>query len=384
LSHISEKWRKVLERCLVVDPGERVKSAAELKTLLKNASDGNSQENTTVVEDKTFVEGTKQNRKRPVTPAQNKQSKPSAPAHNQHSASEQPVTPSPSRKHLPWIIGGVATGVILAVVVGITLGKGKTNKPVDKPNLVTEEPSAIISSPEVKALAKTYTANGVSFTMKYVKGGTFKMGATSEQGSAAYNDEEPVHIVTLSNFCIGETEVTQALWKAVMGNNPSYFKGDNLPVENISWEDCQKFIQKLNQLTGKTFRLPTEAEWEYAARGGNKSKEYKYAGNNNIGDVAWYKYNSSSTTHPVKGKQANELGLYDMSGNVWEWCSDCFGIYNSSAQTNPEGSSSGSYHVLRGGSWISYDWRCRVSSRNRDTHDIRDNINGFRLVLVNE
>ena len=145
--------------------------------------------------------------------------------------------------------------------------------------------------------------------------------------SEAYGDESPVHSVTLSSYYMGETEVTQALWKAVMGNNPSRFKGDNLPVENVSWNDCQEFIRKLKQKTGKNFRLPTEAEWEYAARGGKKSNGYKYSGSNNIGSVAWYDDNSSNQIHAVKGKRLNELGLYDMSGNVWEWCSDWYGQY---------------------------------------------------------
>lgn len=238
---------------------------------------------------------------------------------------------------------------------------------------------------EIQALAKTYTVNGVSFTMKYVEGGTFQMGATSEQGNDAYNDEKTVHSVTVSDFCMGETEVTQALWVAVMGSNPSSFKGDNLPVESVSWDDCQEFIRKLNVLTGKKFRMPTEAEWEYAARGGNKSQHYKYAGSNTIGNVAWYTDNSGSSTHPVKGKQANELGLYDMSGNVWEWCQDWYGSYNSSAQTNPTGPSSGSKRVSRGGSWNNaYARSCRTSSRFYGNPDRRISYGGFRLVVSHQ
>lgn len=210
---------------------------------------------------------------------------------------------------------------------------------------------------------QTFTVNGVSFTIVGVEGGTFTMGATSEQGTSdPYDDEYPTHSVTLSNFAIGETEVTQELWRAVMGSNPSSFSGTNLPVENVSWNDCQTFITKLNQLTGKNFRLPTEAEWEYAARGGNKSRGYKYAGSNTLSDVAWYSDNSSST-HPVKQKQANELGLYDMSGNVWEWCQDWYGSYSSGAQANPTGPASGSSCVYRGGSWGLNAWNCRVSRR---------------------
>ena len=192
---------------------------------------------------------------------------------------------------------------------------------------------------------------------------------------------------------IGKTEVTQELWEAVMGSNPSRFKDSNfndpnlqdpkLPVEQVSWNDCQTFITKLNALTGKNFRLPTEAEWEFAARGGKKSQGYKYSGSNNIGDVAWYKDNSGKKTHPVKTKQANELGIYDMSGNVWEWCQDWKGSYSSEAQTNPKGATTGSYRVNRGGSWRDNAVRCRSSYRYDYYPDLRYNYLGFRLVLSN-
>ena len=226
---------------------------------------------------------------------------------------------------------------------------------------------------------QTFTVNGVQFTMVAVEGGTFTMGATSEQGSDAWNDEKPAHQVTLSDYYIGQTEVTQALWKAVMGSNPSDHRGDNLPVEQVSWDDCQVFIQKLNQLTGKQFRLPTEAEWEYAARGGRKSRGYKYAGGNNIGSVAWCDGNSKYETHPVGTKQANELGIYDMSGNVWEWCSDWYGGYQSSSQSDPQGPSSGSYRVFRSGNYVDGAGRCRVSYRGRNTPDDRYSALGLRL-----
>lgn len=224
--------------------------------------------------------------------------------------------------------------------------------------------------------------NGVSFTMIPVKGGSFTMGATSEQGSDASSNEEPAHQVTLSDYYIGETEVTQELWQAVMGSNPSDFTGNlQHPVECVSWNDCQAFITKLNNLTGENFRLPTEAEWEYAARGGNASEGYKYSGSNSIGDVAWYSDNSSNTTHPVKTKQANELGIYDMSGNVWEWCADWYSssYYSSSPQDNPSGPSSGSNRVLRGGSWGSYTRYCRVAFRNCDNPSSGGNGRGLRL-----
>ena len=221
--------------------------------------------------------------------------------------------------------------------------------------------------------------------MVYVSGGTFTMGATSEQGSDAYEDEKPTHSVTLSSFYLCKYEVTQALWRAVMGNNPSYFKGNNLPVENVSWNDCQTFISRLNNLTGKNFRLPTEAEWEYAARGGNRSRGYKYSGSNTLSDVAWYDGNGGSETHPVGSKSPNELGLYDMSGNVWEWCSDWYsdwyGTYSSSSQTNPAGPSDGSYRVGRGGSWFNVTWNCRSSCRNCSSPGDRYGNLGLRLAL---
>lgn len=230
----------------------------------------------------------------------------------------------------------------------------------------------------------TFTVNGVTFKMLPVEGGTFTMGATAEQGSDADGDEKPTHSVTLSSYYMGETEVTQALWQAVMGSNPSYYKGNNLPVEQVSWDDCQTFINKLNQLLagqlgGKRFALPTEAQWEYAARGGKKSKGYKYSGSKTLGSVAWYDDNSGSTTHAVGTKQANELGLYDMSGNVCEWCSDWYGSYGSSAQTNPTGPATGSFRVYRGGSWGGFARRSRVSNRYNYRHDSTSNGLGLRL-----
>ncbi|MBO7279514.1 MAG: formylglycine-generating enzyme family protein [Bacteroidales bacterium] len=219
--------------------------------------------------------------------------------------------------------------------------------------------------------------------MVFVEGGTFQMGATSEQGSDVQDDEKPVHSVTLSDFYMGKYEVTQEQWKVVMGSNPSYFTGDdNLPVEQVSWEDVQEFIQKLNAKTGKTYRLPTEAEWEYAARGGNQSQGYKYAGSNTFEEVAWYEDNSGGKTHPVGQKQPNELGLYDMSGNVEEWCQDWYESYDSSAQTNPTGPSSGLGRVLRGSGWSSLARYCRVACRNAYNPSDGGYDLGFRLVLL--
>ncbi len=229
---------------------------------------------------------------------------------------------------------------------------------------------------------QTFTVKGVQFTMVAVEGGTFTMGATAEQGSHAEVFEKPTHQVTLSSYYIGETEVTQALWKAVMGKNPSKHKGDNHPVEQVSWNDCQEFIKKLNAMTGKNFRLPTEAEWEYAARGGKKSRGYKYSGSNNIDDVAWYSENSSGT-HPVKTKQSNELGIYDMSGNVGEWCQDWWGFYSSDAQTNPTGPYNKRFllRVCRGGCFFFNTQYCRSSYRSSGEIKEKYNWYGLRLAL---
>lgn len=229
----------------------------------------------------------------------------------------------------------------------------RNNKPAAKPS---QKPK-----PKVTHKNKTYTVNGVSFDMVFVEGGTFQMGSNDDGFW-----EKPVHQVTLSNYYIGQTEVTQQLWQAVMGSNPSYsgFKGAKNPVNCVSWNDCQEFVRKLNSLTGGSFRLPTEAEWEFAARGGNKSRGYKYSGSDNPGSVAWYEDNSGFEVHPVGSKSPNELGLYDMSGNVDEWCADWDGSYSSSSQTNPTGPSSGSYRVFRGGCGIFNASICRVVNRN--------------------
>ena len=215
-----------------------------------------------------------------------------------------------------------------------------------------------------------------------IKGGTFEMGDSFGDGEKS---EKPVHSVTLSDFSLCKYPVTQGLWKAVMGegNNPSHFKGDDqLPVEMVSWEDIQAFITTLNKKSGQQYRLPTEAEWEYASRGGNQSKGYEYSGSNNVKEVAWYAENSDRKTHPVGGLKPNELGLFDMSGNVWEWCSDWYRAYPVGSQTNPTGPAIGSFRVRRGGSW-SYDpLYCRVAFRVYGTPDYRSYSVGFRLARI--
>ncbi|HWR94938.1 MAG TPA: formylglycine-generating enzyme family protein [Flavobacterium sp.] len=236
--------------------------------------------------------------------------------------------------------------------------------------------------------------------MVFVEGGTYIMGCTDEQGNDCEDDEKPLHKETLSSFYIGKYEVTQRLWRAVMGNNrnKSFNAGcDECPVENVNWNDIQDFIRKLNTLTDSTFRLPTEAEWEYAARGGKRSKGYKYSGSNNIDEVAWFiknyqksKYGDMGTTHPVGLKKPNESGLYDMSGNVWEWCNDVYTkeyFHNGKrvAQDWPFLSMPRFFRrVIRGGSWGGSAQSCRVSYIDYDTEDYRDEYGGFRLVLSSD
>lgn len=222
----------------------------------------------------------------------------------------------------------------------------------------------------------TYTVNGVPFKMIAVKNGKFQMGSNGGD-----DDEKPVHQVTLSDYFIGETEVTQELWTAVMGNNPSFFTGDlQRPVENVSWKDCQTFIGRISEMTGTTFSLPTEAQWEYAARGGIKFNRCLYSGSNKIDEVAWYWDNSDGTTHPVKVKLPNELGIYDMSGNVQEWCSCDYGSYTSYEMTDPEIDFYREGKVMRGGSFYSAE-ACRVAHRSQgDLTDCHNDL-GLRLAI---
>jgi len=239
----------------------------------------------------------------------------------------------------------------------------------------------------------TGSGGGNSFTdftdpiagaMVAVNGGQFVMGCTPEQGISCYNNENPSHSVTLTGYYIGKYEVTQKLWKDITGNNPSNFRGDNLPVEQVSWNDVQTFIDSLNRTTGKKYRLPTEAEWEYAARGGAGGRGYKYSGDNAIGNVAWYKTmgdDADTTTRPVGTKAPNELGIYDMSGNVNEWVSDKFDMYSSDPQTNPTGPTAGTRRVYRGGSCMGTEGACRVSHRNPDSPSYSYHDVGFRLAL---
>ena len=236
-----------------------------------------------------------------------------------------------------------------------------------------------------------FDVEGVCFNMVYVEGGTFMMGAQPDDEDEdnydpkARSDEGPVHEVTLSDYHIGETPVTQELWEAVMDNNPSEYEGYLCPVENVSWDDCQVFLKKLNRMLrdqlpqGRKFRLPTEAQWEFAARGGNESEGYLYSGSDDIDDVAWYDDNTPADGDlPVMEKESNELGIYDMSGLVWEWCQDWYDDYEDEVQDNPKGPKEGSFRVVRGGDFSSYAGGCRVTRRRRGSFY---SVIGFRLVL---
>lgn len=242
----------------------------------------------------------------------------------------------------------------------------------------------------------TFTVNGENFEMIMVKGGTFTMGCTDEQGCDCEDNERPAHKETVPTFYIGKYEVTQKLWKAVMGSSPSFNSGcDDCPVEHVSWKEAQKFVSKLSALTDSTFRLPTETEWEYAARGGRRSKGYKYSGSNNIDEVAWYienyresNYGEKGTTHPVGLKKPNELGIYDMSGNVWEWSNDWYTkeYYHNGKAVHPEWPFKGLPRffrcILRGGSWGGSAKGCRVSYIDYDIPNYKDEYGGFRLAMI--
>jgi formylglycine-generating enzyme required for sulfatase activity len=258
---------------------------------------------------------------------------------------------------------------------------------------------SVVPCEDVESLPnKRFVVNGVAFEMVQVKGGKFFMGATQEQAGMAYSEELPAHEVTLTDYWIGQTQVTQKLWMAVMGSNPSSEKGDDLPVETVSFDDCCLFIQRLNLLTGASFRLPTEAEWEFAARGGLRSQGYQFAGSDTIDDVAWYWRNSGKeivtgdwnldylknsgiSTRPVAMKAPNELGLYDMCGNVWEWCSDFYAPYTDAPVTNPKGAEKGDKRTFRGGGWNSFARYCRVSHRYECPLKAKSNSLGLRLAM---
>ncbi|MDE6112599.1 MAG: formylglycine-generating enzyme family protein [Bacteroidales bacterium] len=292
-------------------------------------------------------------------------------------------------KKLCYIGMGLALCLLTAVWTGC-------NKPDDEPEQPKQEqePPVQPTTPGTFNTPKDYvdTAFGMTLSMVYVEGGTFQMGATEEQGDDALAAERPVHEVTLNDYYIGKFEVTQAQWASVMGTTLSdilneygftpYGVGDDFPMYDISWTDAYIFCERMTKRTGKTYRLPTEAEWEYAARGGQKADKTKYAGSNDIDEVAWYRANSDTLAHPVGQKKPNGLGLYDMSGNVGEWCGDLFDGYPSEPQDNPTGpvSVQAKERVVRGGYWDGEANSARVSFRGKYYPSYRAFSRGFRVV----
>lgn len=228
----------------------------------------------------------------------------------------------------------------------------------------------------------TIQVGDVGLRMIYVEGGVFTMGGTAEQGEDVKEYENPAHPVKVNSYYIGMTEVTQELWETVMGWNYAWNTDSNqLPMEDVSWEECKEFVDVLSERTGKKFRLPTEAEWEYAARGGSKSGNHKYSGSDNIDDVAWYVSNSDDMTHEVGKKNANELGIYDMNGNVWEWCHDWYDTYSTSSYNNPTGPKTGDFRIFRGGSYKEKAEYNRTSNRSFNRPDFRYGNIGLRVVM---
>lgn len=365
---ISPQLDAAIMKALELKPKDRFQTVAEF---VKAATLQDSEKTAIFQEpieiDKTVVEQVEEIKQKPISTP-----KPTPKQETPPKKEEKQTLPTKKQNRTPIFVG---IGVFLLFVIGFgiytlfLLPKQKNEQLI---NYIPKE--------KQKNEQLTDSLQDIEKNMVYVEGGSFMMG--SNEGEA---DEKPIHKVTLSSFKVSKYEVTQAQWKAIMGNNPSKLAGcDNCPVENVSWNNIQVFLEKLNQLTGKNYRLPTEAEWEYAARGGNKSKGYKYAGSNSLGNVAWYIDNGGSKTHPVGQKQSNELGLYDMSGNVWEWCQDWYDseYYEKSKNlTNPINNSKTDYRILRGGSSWDSTIVCRSVGRYNFIPSSRFNSIGFRICL---
>ena len=400
IDKIPEPWQALVRRLLVIDTRERLRNCDAVKAFLANGKESQSAEphpDDNDKEDKTRnetstppaspipdVDKDVESTRRESTP------QPVKPVVKPATPKAEPVVSSTPKKEVPpttvqedrpkskksWIWIGAA---VVAVLLGILL------LPKSQPAREVEEVAVPDNFVE--------QVNGVVIPMVYVPGGTFTMGGTSEQGSDAKDREKPTHQVTLDGYYIGATEVTQAQWEAVMGTtlrqqrdkaDPSwslYGEGGDYPMYYVNYDEVLEFCRRLSGLTGKHYTLPTEAQWEYAARGG-RSGGTKYSGCNTIGDVAWYDGNCNEQTHPVGTKSPNALGLYDMSGNVWEWCLDRDGYYSSLAQTNPQGPADGDHRMVRGGSWCHSAEYCRVSKRGSGSPSNRDNFAGFRVVLL--
>ena len=365
-AHLSSGVRNAIERSMEVQRRRRPHSVKEFLALLDGDGEATilppQQPLTPPSEDTIITPPVKEQPK--VEPRKAEQPKPTP----------TPTTPKKRSKLWLWLL------LLLIAVggfVGYMMSGGDEPEPTNYPELTNYTDY-------------TETAYGVDMSMVWVEGGSFDMGSNS-----GYDDERPVHRVTLAGYWIGATEVTQAQWESVMGTDirqqrdkagysSLYGEGSNYPMYYVNYDEAKEFCRRLSERTGRTYTLPTEAQWEYAARGGRDGvrDNYTYSGSNSIGSVAWYDGNSGNSTNPVGRKSPNQLGLYDMSGNLWEWCLDYYGSYSSSSQTNPTGPSSGDYQVLRGGSWLNGGSRCRVPYRDYYNPSYRYYGLGFRVVCL--
>ena len=351
----SEELKTIVVKCLSPDPWDRP-TAEALEELSWSHLNNNSEQNISD-ENKTITE--------------------------QNDANDEKNTNQITKK-TPWrlIISLLAIFIFLFIVFIMWFNSEKRREIEEERIEVTNLMNAQFAIQKEQLLKdnffsnpQSFIVNGITFTMIPVEGGTFKMG------SYKYTDMGPVQNVTLSSYYIGGCEVSQALWQVVMEDNPSYYKGINLPVIGVSWNDCQKFLAKLNKLSGQKFRLLSEAEWEYAARGGSKSKNYTYSGGEDAKEVAWYIENSDDKIKILATKSPNELGIYDMAGNVWEWVNDYYDEYSLNDKTNPQGPNSGEKRVLRGGSKHSDLHNLRIINRISHKPEDRFNDAGLRLAL---
>lgn len=356
---VSPKMRRLIVWLMQVNRRQRPQSVAEIRRFLDNKvhKDAPQEDEATIIS-------------KPVTPT-----KPIAPTTSATPQKNEESNGKPLRAAL------LVIAVMAVIVIALVAFSGKRSS-----NAAPTDPSGgnddiVEFGDYLNGVIEddTVSVKGVGFVMKGIQGGVFTMGAECTKDNDVDDCEDPPHRVAVSSFRLGQTEVTQALWQAVMGKNPSVFEWPSSPVENITRADAMEFINKLNALTGRQFRLPTEAEWEYAAHGGVKSGGYKYAGSNNVGFVAWYTDNSDNMTHAVKDRVPNELGLYDMCGNVYEMCEDLFDVYTSDSQTNPTGPSSGSLYVIRGGSWNCLAGNVRITHRSYAEAVTHYNELGLRL-----
>ena len=388
--NVSGKTIAAIRRAMEAKPSDRFQSVADFAAALGIATNADDNHEDTIIDDK----------KGPIL------SPPPVPPIPTPTPISDPDQSGQNRKKWLLPVVGAIVGVVVGAVLVVALLSDDTTTTYDETTTYTDDYATDSMAVEDDVVAMADSAAEVyvpsddeavvgaisnapqkdealpEIEMVYVMGGEFTMGATSQMEGRAWEDEYPAHQVTLSSYYIGKYEVTQRLWKAVMGSNPSEHVGDNLPVENVTWHDVQRFLSKLNSMTGKNYRLPSEAEWEYAARGGRRSYGYVFSGSNSLGSVAWYESNSGGSTHPVGTKSPNELGLYDMTGNVIEWVQDRYAPYTADAQVDPVVTSgNGDERVIKGGSWSSVEKGSHVSFRYGENPSNHDGKQGFRLAL---